>query len=184
MNALSRVIEKALRAANVPYQMIRGQEFYPRKEIKDVLAYCQLINNPRDDMAFERTINTPPRGIGRKTIERLTEYAYRYGMPLLEAARGAWEIEGLVQGDGGEGARVRRAHRSDHGTVVHGDVEEVLGTVLRGVGYRASLAEQRRRAGSESAGEHRGIADRRAAVRRAEPGRRHIWRSTWSDRGS
>ncbi len=77
MNALSRRVEKALRAAGVPYQMVRGQEFYARKEIKDVLAYCQLINNPRDDMAFERTINTPPRGIGRKTIERLTEHAYR-----------------------------------------------------------------------------------------------------------
>ena len=88
MNALSRALEKALRAAGVPYQMVRGQEFYARKEIKDVLAYCQLVNNPRDDMAFERTINTPPRGIGRKTIERLTEHAYRYGMPLLEAARG------------------------------------------------------------------------------------------------
>src|SRR3989304_4306148 len=85
--AVARALEKALRAAGVPYQMVRGQEFYARKEIKDVLAYCQLVNNPRDDMAFERTGNTPPRGIGRKTIERLTEHAYRYGTPLLEAAR-------------------------------------------------------------------------------------------------
>ena len=83
VNALSRALEKALRAAGVPYQMVRGQEFYARKEIKDVLAYCQLVNNPRDDMAFERTVNTPPRGIGQKTIERLSEYAYRHGIAAI-----------------------------------------------------------------------------------------------------
>jgi DNA helicase II / ATP-dependent DNA helicase PcrA len=140
VNALSRALEKALRAAGVPYQMIRGQEFYARKEIKDVLAYCQLVNNPRDDMAFERTVNTPPRGIGRKTIERLTEHAYRYGIPLLEAARAAFEIEGLSRG-----AAAKVAAYSEIvdriAAVVHGDVEEVIGTVLEASGYRASLAE-------------------------------------------
>jgi DNA helicase-2/ATP-dependent DNA helicase PcrA len=139
VNALSRSLEKALRAAGVPYQMVRGQEFYARKEIKDVLAYCQLVNNPRDDMAFERTINTPTRGIGRKTIERLSEHAYRYGMPLLEAARGAWEIEGLSKGTAAKvAAYVEIIDRIV--AVVHGDLEEVIGTVLDASGYRASLA--------------------------------------------
>ena len=139
VNALSRVIEKGLRAANVPYQMVRGQEFYARKEIKDVLAYCQLVNNPRDDMAFERTINTPTRGIGRKTIERLTEHAYRYGMPLLEAARGAWEIESFSKATAAKvAAYVEIIDRIT--ALVHGDVEEVIGTVLEASGYRASLA--------------------------------------------
>ena len=139
VNALSRALEKALRAAGVPYQMVRGQEFYARKEIKDVLAYCQLVNNPRDDMAFERTVNTPPRGIGRKTIERLTEYAYRYGLPLLEAARAAHEIEGLPRGAAAKvAAYVAIIDRI--AAVVHGDVEEVIGTVLEASGYRASLA--------------------------------------------
>ena len=59
VNALSRGLERALKLAGIPYQMIRGQEFYQRKEIKDVLAYCQLMNNPRDDQAVMRTINTP-----------------------------------------------------------------------------------------------------------------------------
>ena len=140
VNALSRGLEKALRAAGVPYQMVRGQEFYARKEIKDVLAYCQLVNNPRDDMAFERTVNTPPRGIGRKTIERLTEYAYRRGTPLLEAARQAFEIEGLSRGTAAKIAGyVDIIDRI--AAVVHGDVEEVIGTVLDASGYRASLAE-------------------------------------------
>ncbi len=113
VNALSRVVEQALRRAQVPYQMVRGQEFYARKEIKDVLAYCQLVNNPRDDIAFERTVNTPPRGIGKKTIDRLNEHAYRHGMPLLEAARDAALVEGLPKGDRRQGARVcgdRRPH--------------------------------------------------------------------------
>jgi DNA helicase-2/ATP-dependent DNA helicase PcrA len=139
VNALSRAVEKALRAAAVPYQMVRGQEFYARKEIKDVLAYCQLVNNPRDDMAFERTVNTPPRGIGRKTIEKLTEHAYRYGLPLLDAARDAQEIEGLPKGAATKvGAYTSMIDRI--AAVVHGDVEEVIGTVLEASGYRASLA--------------------------------------------
>jgi len=140
VNALSRAVEKALRTAGVPYQMVRGQEFYARKEIKDVLAYCQLVNNPRDDMAFERTVNTPPRGIGRKTIERLTEHAYRYGLPLLEAARAAWEIEGFSKVTAAKvAAYVEIVDRIS--AVVHGDLEEVIGTVLEASGYRASLAE-------------------------------------------
>jgi DNA helicase-2/ATP-dependent DNA helicase PcrA len=139
VNALSRALEKALRAASVPFQMVRGQEFYARKEIKDVLAYCQLVNNPRDDMAFERTVNMPPRGIGRKTIECLTEYAYRYGLPLLEAARAASEVDGLPRGAAVKvAAFVAIIDRI--AAVVHGDVEEVIGTVLEASGYRASLA--------------------------------------------
>jgi DNA helicase-2/ATP-dependent DNA helicase PcrA len=140
VNALSRAIEKAMHAAGVPYQMVRGQEFYARKEIKDVLAYCQLVNNPRDDMAFERTVNTPPRGIGRKTIERITERAYRCGTPLLEAARGAFEIESLSKATASKvAAYVEIIDRI--ASVAHGDVEEVIGTVLEASGYRASLAE-------------------------------------------
>jgi len=139
VNALSRALEKALRSAGVPYQMVRGQEFYARKEIKDVLSYCQLVNNPRDDMAFERTVNTPPRGIGRKTVERLTEHAYRYGLTLLEAARDAYEIDGLSKG---AAAKVTSyvAIIDRIAAVSHGDVEEVIGTVLEASGYRESLA--------------------------------------------
>jgi DNA helicase-2/ATP-dependent DNA helicase PcrA len=140
VNALSRAIEKALRAAGVPFQMVRGQEFYARKEIKDVLGYCQLVINPRDDMAFERTVNSPPRGIGKKTIDRLVEHAYRVGLPLLESARAATSIEGLSKGAAAKVlAFVDVIDRIT--TVAHGDVEEVIGTVLEASGYRLSLAE-------------------------------------------
>ena len=59
VNSLSRSLEHALREQGVPYQIVKGVEFYQRKEIKDVLAYLHLINNPRDDLAFFRVINTP-----------------------------------------------------------------------------------------------------------------------------
>jgi DNA helicase-2/ATP-dependent DNA helicase PcrA len=138
VNALSRALEKALRAAGVPYQMVRGQEFYARKEIKDVLAYCQLINNPRDDLAFERTVNTPPRGIGQKTIERLAEHAHRHGITLLEAARAAYQVESLSKAAVTKiAAYISIVDRIS--AVAHGYVEEVIGTVLEASGYRAAL---------------------------------------------
>ncbi|NOY29853.1 MAG: UvrD-helicase domain-containing protein [Planctomycetes bacterium] len=140
VNALSRVLESALREAGVPYQMIRGQEFYQRKEIKDILAYCQLINNSRDDQAVLRTINTPTRGIGRKTIDRLNEYAYRHGITLLDAAREAAQIEGLaVRSAKKVAAYVALADKLDQMT--DSAMEEILGTVLSETGYRDQWKE-------------------------------------------
>ena len=120
--------------------MIRGQEFYRRKEIKDVLAYCQLMNNPRDDQAVLRTINTPTRGIGRKTVDRLTEHAYRHKLTLLDAAREAVQIEGLAARSAKKvAAYVTLADRLCD--LADGDMEEILGTVLDESGYRDQLKE-------------------------------------------
>lgn len=140
VNALSRGLERALREVGVPYQMIRGQEFYQRKEIKDVLAYCQLMNNPRDDQAVMRTINTPARGIGRKTVDRLTDYAYRHGLTLLDAAREATQVEGLAARSAKKVA-VYVALADRLGDLSDGDMEEILGTVLAESGYRDHLSE-------------------------------------------
>ncbi len=95
INSLSRALENAFRNAGVPYQIIKGLEFYQRKEIKDVLAYLHLINNPKSDMSLLRIINVPPRRIGKATIKRLDEYAQRYGVSLLDAAREAKTIKTL-----------------------------------------------------------------------------------------
>jgi len=140
VNALSRVLESALREVGVPYQMIRGQEFYQRKEIKDILAYCQLINNSRDDQAVLRTINTPTRGIGRKTIDRLNEYAYRHGLTLLDAAREAAQIEGLAARSAKKVATYV-ALADKLGQMTDSAMEEILGTVLSETGYRDQLKE-------------------------------------------
>ncbi|MCB9850335.1 MAG: UvrD-helicase domain-containing protein [Phycisphaerales bacterium] len=84
LNALSRTIEEALIQAGVPYQVARGTEFYNRKEIKDVLAYTRVLLNPRDEVSLTRTINTPARGIGKTTIDRLIDHARATGKPLFE----------------------------------------------------------------------------------------------------
>ena len=87
INALSRTLEHAFRSAGVPYQVVKGLEFYQRREIKDVLAYLQLVNNPRDNFALLRIINVPPRGLGKVTVGRLVAYAQQQRLSLLEAAR-------------------------------------------------------------------------------------------------
>ena len=140
VNALSRVLERALREHGIPYQMIRGQEFYQRKEIKDILAYCQLINNPRDDQAALRTINTPVRGIGRKTIDRLGEFAYVNGISLLDAAREGAQVEGLnpraIKSVTQYAALIDRLS-----LLAGGALEEILGTILTETKYREGFQE-------------------------------------------
>ena len=85
VNAQSRVLEDALRQAVVPYVIVGGLRFYERKEIRDLLAYLRLIANPADSVGFLRAVNVPPRGVGRTTLDRLTEFAMASGLSLWEA---------------------------------------------------------------------------------------------------
>lgn len=89
INALTRLIEDGLRRAQIPYRIVRGVEFYSRAEIKDVLAYLRVLVNPLDETALLRIINTPPRGIGKTTVERLRAFAQATGIPLIQALRGS-----------------------------------------------------------------------------------------------
>ena len=84
-NFQSRVIEEGLRAGRIPYRIVSGVGFYQRAEIKDIVAYLRLIQNPRDDVSFERTVNVPPRKIGRVTLQKLRGVSEVGGFPLLEA---------------------------------------------------------------------------------------------------
>lgn len=97
MNSLTRTLEHALRRCSLPYQIVNGTEFYQRKEIKDLLAYLHLINNPSHDVALERVINVPARGIGATTIQRLRQVADRENIPILQAARKAGLIESIAK---------------------------------------------------------------------------------------
>lgn len=72
-NAQSRTIEEALIKNNIPYKIVGGFRFYSRKEIKDIVAYLKIIHNPKDTVSWNRIVNVPPRGIGKKTVERLAE---------------------------------------------------------------------------------------------------------------
>ncbi len=96
-NAQSRLIEQALLRRQMAYQLIGGYRFYLRKEIKDLVAYLLLINNPADDIALVRAINAPPRGVGKKTIATLTELAARRRVSLLEACRMAVQSNSLAK---------------------------------------------------------------------------------------
>jgi DNA helicase-2/ATP-dependent DNA helicase PcrA len=95
MNALSRVMEDALRRMQIPYQIARGVEFYNRKEIKDVLAYLRAIANPRDEVSLTRIVNVPTRGIGDSSVRLAEVFAVGAGISLWEAMSRAGEIAGL-----------------------------------------------------------------------------------------
>jgi DNA helicase-2/ATP-dependent DNA helicase PcrA len=84
-NAQSRVLEEALIRAGLPYRIYGGQRFYERLEIRNALAYMRLLLTRSDDPALERVINTPPRGIGNKTIDSLRELARERNVPLWQA---------------------------------------------------------------------------------------------------
>ncbi|KRN27271.1 ATP-dependent DNA helicase PcrA [Lactobacillus selangorensis] len=88
-NAQSRVIEESFLKSNVPYKMVGGHKFYDRKEIRDVLSYLRLVVNPADSLSFERVVNSPKRGIGPGSLQKLTDFADEHDWTLLEAAQNA-----------------------------------------------------------------------------------------------
>ena len=95
VNAFSRPLEYALMKQGIPYQVVRGLEFFQRKEVKDLLSYLQLINNPSNDVAFNRVVNLPARGIGKTSLQHVINHAQRYQLTMLEACREAGLIESL-----------------------------------------------------------------------------------------
>ncbi len=94
-NAQSRIFEEKLLMNNIPYRIIGGQNFYGRKEIKDLICYLKVIDNGRDDIAVRRIINVPKRGIGAESLNKIQRYADDYDMGLLEAMFEAENIPGL-----------------------------------------------------------------------------------------
>ena len=84
-NAQSRVFEEVMRAMNVPHRIVGGMRFYERAEVKDLIAYLRLIQNPADHTAFIRVVNVPARGIGKTTIEKLVALAAGNGMSAFDA---------------------------------------------------------------------------------------------------
>lgn len=91
-NAQSRTVEEAMLKSNIPYKIIGSFYFYNRKEIKDLLCYLRLINNPKDDVSLTRVINVPKRGIGEKTIANIATIANTENISLFEAISGGKEL--------------------------------------------------------------------------------------------
>lgn len=84
-NAQSRSFEEKFSFRGIPYRVLAGLRYYDRKEIKDVMCYLRLIDNPGDNVSMLRIINEPKRGIGAKTLSNIEEYANAYGMSIFEA---------------------------------------------------------------------------------------------------
>ena len=84
-NNQSQALENALRQKGIPYLIYKGSSFYDHKEVKDILSYFRLIINPRDDEAFKRIINTPARGIGDTTVDRIATIAQEQQVSMWEA---------------------------------------------------------------------------------------------------
>ncbi|MCL2081551.1 MAG: UvrD-helicase domain-containing protein [Oscillospiraceae bacterium] len=87
MNAQSNRIEEALRRRSIPYRVIGGTRFFDRAEIRDMLAYLHILNNPSDSLRLARIINTPPRGIGGKALGDVISVSAELDVPLMDAVR-------------------------------------------------------------------------------------------------
>ena len=92
-NAQSRTIEEAFVRSNIPYNIIGSYYFYSRKEIKDLIAYLNLVYNSNDSISLERVINTPKRGIGTKTIENIRNKAENAGISMFDSIDSGKELE-------------------------------------------------------------------------------------------
>ena len=99
-NAQSRALEELLVRQGIPYRVVGGTRFYERREIKDALAYLQLISNPDDTVAARRVLNVPKRGIGAKAEEAIAAHAAHYGISFGAALRHLWLRVGCPAGEG------------------------------------------------------------------------------------
>ena len=100
MNAQSNALEYAFKRNGVPYQVVGGTKFFERAEVKDMLAYLAVINNPSDDLRLRRIINNPPRGIGGTTIERVQMLANEQNIPMMAVLQRAGEYAVLKNAAG------------------------------------------------------------------------------------
>ena len=150
VNAQSRALEESCLRYGVPYQVVGGMKFYQRQEVKDIAAYLKLIVNPHDDVSLLRVINTPTRGIGRRTLDELTRLARDSQTSMFDAILSATPDTAL----GGplvSGPFTTRAARAlgDFREIIlklqaqveSSDLIELIDKVMDGSGYRKRISE-------------------------------------------
>lgn len=142
-NALSRSLEVALRSRGVPYQLVRGLEFFKRREIRDVVAWLRLVKNPRDDEALLRVVNVPPRGVGKQSLDHLGAWAEGRRTSLLEAAAEAAMVPGVSKRAGKALVAFAALHRDLSALAADmGDrIAPLVEAVLDRTGYRRMLEQ-------------------------------------------
>jgi superfamily I DNA/RNA helicase len=130
-NLQSRPVEEELTAAGIPFRLFGGQQFFDRKEVKDIAAYLRFVVNPWDEISLRRVINCPARGIGTKSVERIEEHAKAQGLSFAKVVCGAKAIPGLpdvaTRGLGELNALVTRARTRLKGTgTLHAAARELV----------------------------------------------------------
>jgi DNA helicase-2/ATP-dependent DNA helicase PcrA len=141
-NAQSRVVEDVLVRQEIPYQVIGGPRFYERAEVKDVIAYLQVIDNPYDAVSMQRIANRPRRGIGDASIARLQAYADAHGLSLWEATEFAEEA-GIAAAPLRAVQSFRTVIQSLQSGALELEVAELVQRVLDQTGYMAALEAER-----------------------------------------
>ena len=139
-NAQSRVLEIYLRNHGIPYTIIGGVEFYQRKEIKDILSYLRLCVNPRDEMALERVINTPTRGIGNITVKKLKDWAKKNDTSLFNAIR---QVDSISEVSNKSAQLIKRFYEliSNIQELPKSPVEDIIKKVIEETRYIEFLRE-------------------------------------------
>ncbi|MBK8215079.1 MAG: UvrD-helicase domain-containing protein [Myxococcales bacterium] len=139
VHAQSRVLEEQMRAANVPYQVVGGMKFFERAEIKDALSYLRVLTNPRSDVDLLRIVNVPARGIGKTTMERVTDLATQRGTSVFEAMGHLDEAPDLGAAARKRLGQVRELLSALAELAKTRSPADVLRDVLAKTGYRTAL---------------------------------------------
>lgn len=134
VNSMSRELERALTRGGIPFQVAAGLAFYERTEIKDLLCYLRLIENPADQVAFQRVVNKPARGLGAATQKKILAYAAEHDLTPMEAVRDSDRIPGISKT---ARPKLRFFARMMDGLTLaaYGSVSELLKAVVEKTGY-------------------------------------------------
>jgi DNA helicase-2/ATP-dependent DNA helicase PcrA len=138
VNSRSRAIERALRVRGIPYQIVRGVEFYQRAEVKDLVAWLRILANPRDAEAFARVLEAPKRGAGPVARGKVLEEAARRGIPVRDALLLGSDVLG-VGGKAGKALDAAAEALRRLGDVPHDEAGPLLERVILESGYREWL---------------------------------------------
>ncbi|NJD91514.1 MAG: ATP-dependent DNA helicase PcrA [Geobacter sp.] len=142
-NAQSRSVEDALVADGTAYHMVGGMRFYERMEIKDILAYLKVIDNPADEISIKRIINVPPRGIGHATVDRIGELAAARKISFHEALLEAGSSGILGSGPRGKVAAFTGLLEEIRESAARLSLAELAEKVMSDTGYLAKLKDER-----------------------------------------
>ena len=138
-NAQSRLLEERCIAHNIPYRLVGGVNFYQRKEIKDILAYLKTIANGVDDLAVQRIVNVPKRGIGATTLGRVTVFASEHGMSLYDALKESRMVPGIGKAVGKIGGFIEQIENFKRLEKEGYTIKELIGAILEDTGYQKEL---------------------------------------------